>query len=220
MSNGEKPRQPRVFLVNGSPERSGCTHTALSIIANALAAVGVDSQIFWIGNRQIAECIGCRRCATTGRCVFDDVVEEFLDEAPDYDGFVFGSPVHFSGISSGMKAFMDRAFYSSRIDDPFRLKPAAVVVSSRRAGSTSAIEQLDKYLELREMPIVTSRYWNEVHGYTPEDVFADKEGVEVLQCLAKNMAWMLSCIRAARDVGIEAPRALSASERTYTNFMR
>ncbi len=210
----------KVLLVNGSPHKNGCTHTALQLVAEALAEDGVESQEFWIRNQPIAGCIGCLRCREAGRCVFRDSVDDFLEIAGDFDGFVFGSPVHYGGITGNMKSFMDRAFYSGRNSDPdrFRLKPAASVVSARRAGTTASLEQLDKYLEIEQMPIASSRYWNMVHGYTPEDVMQDAEGVQVMRTLGHHMAWMIKCFAAGDAAGIERPA--SPEPRIATNFIR
>lgn len=209
----------KVLLVNGGPHKDGCTHTALQVVAQGLADGGVDADEFWIGNRPIAGCIACHKCRETGTCIFKDVVQDFQAVAPNYDGFVFGSPVHFSGVTGNMKSFMDRAFYSYRRsdNDTFRLKPAAAIVSARRAGTTATVEQLDKYFEIQEMPLVTSVYWNEVHGYTPEDVMADEEGVMVMRTLGRNMAWLLKCMDAGEKHGVQKPERLP---RRYTNFIR
>jgi multimeric flavodoxin WrbA len=211
----------KVLLVNGSPHKEGCTHTALGLVAKALEEDGIETQEFWIENKPIAGCIACLKCRETGRCTFrGDSVEKFLEIAPDFDGYVFGSPVHYAGLTGNMKAFMDRIFYAGRCTVPgcFVLKPAAGVVSARRAGTTATLEQLDKYFEIEQMPIVSSRYWNAVHGYTPEDVMKDEEGVQVMEVLGHNMAWMLKAFKAADDAGI--PRPEPYAERKQTNFIR
>jgi multimeric flavodoxin WrbA len=210
----------KVLLVNGSPHPKGCTHTALGIVGEALAESGVASEEFWIENKPIAGCIACLKCREAGRCVFCDRVDDFLDIAPGFDGFVFGSPVHYGGIAGNMKSFMDRAFYSARTRDPemFRLKPAAGVVSARRMGTTSALEQLDKYFEIEQMPIVSSRYWNAVHGAAPEEVSQDVEGVQVMRILGQHMAWMLKSFQASGEAGVARP--LPYDRREQTNFIR
>ncbi|MGI6217971.1 MAG: flavodoxin family protein, partial [Coriobacteriales bacterium] len=210
----------RVLLVNGSPHENGCTHEALRVVGDALEKDGVDTEEFWIQNKPIAGCIGCLKCRETGKCVFQDTVEDFLNLAEGFDGFVFGSPVHYGGITGNMKSFMDRAFYSARPRDPemFRLKPAAGVVSARRMGTTSALEQMDKYFEIEQMPIVSSRYWNAVHGYVAEEVQSDVEGVQTMQVLGQNMAWLLKCMKAGEEAGIERPSLYK--KREQTNFIR
>ena len=210
----------KVLLVNGSPHRDGCTHTALSLVAAELKAAGIETHEFWIGTKPIASCTGCLKCRETNRCIFRDCVDDFLAIASGFDGYVFGSPVHYAGVTGNMKSFMDRAFYSNRTRDPecFRLKPAAAVVSARREGTTATLEQMDKYFEIEQMPIVPSRYWNAVHGTNPAEVMQDEEGVQVMQVLGKNMAWLLTCIHTAAEAGVEKPAPYG--ERKQTNFIR
>ena len=168
----------KVLLVNGSPHKDKCTHTALDIVAKELRDAGIETDEFWIGNKPIAGCIGCYQCGERGKCVFGgDKVEEFLGMAGDYDGYVFGAPVFFSGMAGSMKDFMDRVFFSNRGQVDFTLKPAAVVTSARRAGTTATLEQLEKFLQYDQMFQVGSRYWNMVHGSSPDDVTRDEEGV-------------------------------------------
>ena len=160
----------KVLLVIGSPHQKGCTYTALSEVALTLNEEGIDTDYFWIGNKPIGGCIGCYQCSKKQKCVFDDKVNEFTALAADYDGFVFGSPVYYSGMNGSLMSFMDRVFFSASAQNPhpFRFKPAAAVVSARRAGTTSALDQMNKYFFHQQMPIATSRYWNMVHGNTPE----------------------------------------------------
>lgn len=209
----------KVLLVNGSPHKDGCTHTALDIVGGALRESGVETDEFWIGTKPIAGCIGCYQCGKIGKCVFeDDKVEEFLGLAGEYDGFVFGAPVFYSGMAGSMKAFMDRVFFSNRDRVRFALKPAAVVTSARRAGTTATLEQLEKHLQHQQMVQVNSRYWPMVHGNTPDEVMRDEEGVQVMQTLGLNMAWLLKCIQAGAEAGIELPRG--PEPRVGTNFIR
>lgn len=210
----------KVLLVNGSPHKKGCTNRALEEVAAALAEQGVGSDVFWIGAKPIASCIGCKRCAATGRCVFDDHVNDFIEVAPGYDGFVLGTPVHFGAATGGMTAFLDRAFYVPRQhvgDDAFRMKPGAAVASCRRAGNTATVDQINRYFQLLQMPIATSRYWNIVHGSTPEEVERDVEGLQAMRFLGRNMAYLLKALRMARDAGMEPP---AQEPTTYTNFIR
>ena len=165
----------KVLFVNGSPHKTGCTHTALEEIAATLKVEGIEAEHYWIGNKPIGGCIGCFQCAKKQRCVFDDKVNEFTALAADFDGFIFGSPVYYAGMNGGLMAFMDRVFFSASAQEPhpFRFKPAAAVVSARRAGTTSALDQMNKYFLHQQMPVVSSRYWNMVHGNTPEEVGAE-----------------------------------------------
>lgn len=210
----------KVMLVNGSPHKQGCTFTALSEIASFLSEEGIGSDVYWIGNKPIGGCIGCFQCAKKKRCVFDDKVNEFTETALDYDGFIFGSPVYYAGMNGNLMSFMDRAFFSSSAKDPhlFRFKPAVAVVSARRAGTTSALDQMNKYFFHQQMPIVTSRYWNMVHGNTPEEVKQDGEGLQIMRVLGRNMAWMLRLKEAGSAAGIPYPR--QEETRIATNFIR
>ena len=209
----------KVLLINGSPHREGCTYTALCEVSRALNDNGVDTDIFWIGNKALSGCIACKKCQGTGKCVFNDSVNEFLEIAGDYDGFVFGTPVHWAGATGAMTSFMDRAFYADLNGGGrrFRLKPAAAVISARRAGTTATWDQMNKYFGLMQMPIVTSQYWNMVHGNTPEEVMKDEEGVQIMRVLGKNMAWLLKCIEAGKKNGVAVP---AAEDKIKTNFIR
>jgi len=209
----------KVILVNGSPHPKGCTYTALSIVAEALNENGVGTEFFHVGTKPLAGCIDCRKCVKLGRCVFDDRVNAFLEIVESGDGFVFGSPVHYAAASGAMTSFMDRVFFSSFCSgrSPFRLKPGAVIVSARRSGTTAALDQLNKYLTWAEMPVVSSRYWNMVHGNTPGEVRQDQEGLQTMQVLGNNMAWLLRCLEAGRNGGITSPEP---APRVSTNFVR
>lgn len=214
---GEPGGALRVLLVNGSPHENGCTRTALAEVGASLAQNGVESEFFWIGRKPLSGCMGCGGCARTGRCVFDDRVNEFLDAARPYDGFVLGSPVHFSGVAGAMSAFLNRAFFCDRATNQFCLKPGAAVVTCRRSGSTTALDQLNKYLIHRGMPIVPSQYWPMAFGNTPDEIRQDREGMQIMRTLGQNMAWMLKSFDAARRAGIARP---VYEPRVGTNFIR
>lgn len=209
----------KVLLVNGSPHADGCTYTALEEVAKTLNAEGIETQIFNIGTEPLAGCTACKTCAKTGRCIFNDSVNEFLDLAKDADGFVFGSPVHYAAAGGAITSFMDRLFYADMQSGgrSFYLKPAAAVVSARRAGTTAAFDQLNKYFTISEMPVVSSRYWNMVHGAKPEDVKKDLEGLQTMRVLARNMAWFLRLKEAGAKAGVKLPEK---EKNTYTNFIR
>lgn len=210
----------KVLLVNGSPHQNGCTYTALKEVEKTLNEEGIETEIFWIKNKPIGGCIACKSCVKNGKCVFDDVVNEFVEKAQYFDGFIFGSPVHYAGATGNITAFMDRAFYSASCGGHgnfFMYKPAATVISARRAGTTATYDQLNKYFGITQMPIISSRYWNMVHGATPEDVIKDEEGMQVMRILGRNMAYYLKCIEAGKEKGIE----ISKKEQTvFTNFIR
>ena len=209
----------KVLLVNGSPHKSGCTYTALSEVAKTLQEEGVEADIYWLGNGDVRGCIACYSCAKLGKCVFNDKVNEFTELAKGYDGFIFGSPVYYSGINGSLMSFMDRVFFSASGHEPhpFRYKPAAAVVSARRAGTTSAIDQINKYFLNQQMPIISSQYWNMVHGAKPEDVMQDEEGLQIMRTLGRNMAWFLKLREAGDRVGVSLPEAEAA---VRTNFIR
>ncbi len=208
----------QVLLVNGSPHQSGCTDAALQEVGAALREAGIRSDTFWIGNHPLTGCVGCGFCAKTGRCRYEDTVNIFLDAAEDYDGFVFGAPVHFASAAASMLGFLSRAFFTDHCAglNRFAFKPGAALVSARRE-TTAALDELNKYLLYAQMPIVTSRYWNMVHGQTPEEVQKDLEGMQIMRVLGRNMAWMLRSIEAGRKAGIAIPEQ---EPRISTNFIR
>ncbi|HTW92685.1 MAG TPA: flavodoxin family protein [bacterium] len=209
----------KVLLVNGSPHAKGCTYTALEEVARALNSDGIETEVFQVGTRPVSGCLGCYVCRETGRCKISDGVNEFLDMAESADGFVFGSPVHFAAAGGAITSFMDRVFFAGMRSRsrPFYLKPAAAVVSARRAGTTATLDQLNKYFTISQMPVISSRYWNMVHGFTPEDVKKDLEGLQTMRVLGRNMAWFLKCKRAGSKAGIPFPER---EEPVSTNFIR
>ena len=205
----------KVLLLNGSPRGKQCTYTALEVIAKRLEALGIDTEIFNIGAKPIAGCIGCAACRSTGRCFQEDGVNEFVEKMKNADGLIVGSPVHYAAASGHVTAFLDRAFYSG--SSAFQGKPAAAIVSCRRGGASAAFDQLNKYFSISNMPIVTSNYWNQVHGNTPEEVLRDEEGIQTMTVLADNMAWLLKCIEAGKKAGINIP---DREAKIRTNFIR
>ena len=208
----------KVLLVNGSPHKNGCTYTALTEVEKELNKEGIETEIFWLGVKPISGCIACGSCRKTGKCVFNDVVNEFAEKCSEADGFIFGTPVHYAAASGALTSFMDRLFYStSSNSDLFRLKPAAAVISARRSGTTVTYDQINKYFGINQMPIISSRYWNMVHGNTPEEVKKDEEGIQIMHILGKNMAYYLKCQEAGKKVGIKQPEVETT---TSTNFIR
>lgn len=209
----------KVLLVNGSPHENGCTYTALAEVARALNAEAIETEIFQIGTKPLSGCIDCHKCQDLGRCVFSDRVNDFLDLAKDADGFIFGSPVHYGSAAGAMTCFMDRVFFADFLSgrQTFYLKPAASVVSARRAGTTAALDQLNKYLTISQMPVISSKYWNMVHGFTPDDVKQDLEGLQTMRTIGRNMAWFLKCKEAGLKAGVAFPRQ---EENIMTNFIR
>jgi multimeric flavodoxin WrbA len=210
----------KVLLANGSPNKEGCTFTALSEVVESLKKEGIEAEIFWVGSKPVGGCIACGRCKEIGRCAFDDVVNTFRAKAYESDGFIFGTPVHYASASGNMTGFMDRLFFSEmygNVNRAFRMKPAAAVVSARRAGTTAAFDQMIKYFTIQEMPVVSARYWNMVHGVGPEDVLRDAEGLCTMRELGRNMAYLLRCLEAGRNIGIDLPEH---GPKVFTNFIR
>lgn len=209
----------KVLLVNGSPHKNGCTYTALKAIADQLKQDGIDSEIYYIGTDAVRPCMACRACAKLGKCVIDDKVNEFVNKAAEFDGYIIGSPVHYASASGVIVPFLDRAFFSAFVGGRaiFRHKPGSAVVSARRAGTTTTLDQLNKYFQIAEMPVISGRYWNMVHGASPEEVLQDKEGMQNMRILAKNMAYFLKCKETAAKAGILPPEAEKIE---FTNFIR
>ena len=209
----------KVLLVNGSPHENGTTFTALKEVQNELELNGIESEIFWIGNKPISGCIGCYACSKLGKCAIDDIVNEFVLKASEVDGFIFGTPVHYAGMSGLLTSFMDRVFYSTACakNDCFKFKPVASVICARRAGTTATYDQINKYFGITQMPIISTRYWNMAFGRKAEDVTKDEEGMQALRILARNMTYFLKCIEAGREKGITPP---PQEKPTLTNFIR
>ena len=204
----------KALLINGSPHANGCTFTALSIVAEELQKNGIETEIIHIGNKDIRGCIACGKCAELGRCVFNDMVNEVAPKFEQADGLVVGSPVYYAGPNGTLTNLLDRLFFSTPFDK--RMKVGAAVVSARRGGTTAAFDRLNKYFTISEMPIASSRYWNMVHGHTPEDVMQDEEGVQIMRILGRNMAFLMRAIAAERE-----RNGLPEKEVTrYTNFIR
>lgn len=200
----------KILLINGSPHETGCTYTALSEVAASLHACGVDTELLWLGTQPVAGCIACGKCYDTGRCVFDDKVNDLLAHAQEFDGMVVGSPVYYAGPAGQLCAFLDRLFYASR--GCWSRKVGAAVVSCRRGGATAAFDRLNKYFTISNMPVAPSQYWNMVHGNHPEEVLQDKEGLQIMRTLGKNIAWMVDGTKQVCQPQYEP--------RVSTNFIR
>lgn len=206
----------KVLLFNGSPRANGCTFTALSEIAKALNAQGIETEILQAENKPAQDCIGCGGCAGKGKCVFaNDCVNEWIEKAQTADGFVFGTPVYFAHPSGRVLSLMDRLFYAG--GQSFAQKPAAVIASARRAGTTATLDAIAKHLSISQMPIISSTYWNMVHGNTPNEVMQDLEGMQTMRNVGANMAWILKCIECGKQSGINAPKT---EKNIRTNFIR
>ena len=205
----------KVMLVNGSHHEKGCTYTALAEVAKALNANGIETEIYQLSGKNIEGCKGCWACKKAKKCVFDDgTVNDFVAKAAEFDGFVFGSPVYYASAAGSLISFMDRVFYSG--GKFLAYKPAAAVVSCRRAGASTTFDVINKYFTINNMPIVASNYWNEIHGNTAEEAAQDEEGLQTMRVLGNNMAWLLKCIQAGKDAGVEPV----TEKKIWTNFIR
>ncbi len=206
----------KVLMLNGSPHEKGCTYTALTHVEKSLQAAGIETEIVHIGKTPVGGCTACGGCRKAGKCVFDDgriaAVAEKMKEA---DALVVGSPVYYASVNGSLLGFLDRLWMTA--GSVLRHKPAAALVSARRGGTTAALDILHKYFSYAEMPIVSSFYWNMVHGNSPEDVEKDLEGVHIMERLGKNMAWMLLSLEAGRRAGVLPPEP---ERRTSFNYIR
>jgi len=209
----ERKNSMKVLLVNGSPHENGCVFTSLSEIAETLKKDGVDSEIFWIGNKAVQGCIACFQCRNElGTCVFqDDLYRNFVAKAKEADAIIIGAPVYYAGPPGSLCAILDRVCFSA--SEHFKRKPAACIVNCRRGGASSTFDRLNKYFTILEMPVVSSQYWNSTHGFTPDDVRKDLEGLQTMRTLARNMAYMLKSLKKA-----ELPLPLQ-EEKVATNFI-
>lgn len=206
----------KVILINGSPHEDGCTNLALKEVEKVLQENEIETKLIWLGNKPIGGCIGCNHCINTNnRCFMEDMVNEFLDEVAETDGFVFGSPVHFAAASGNLTSFLDRAFYGR--GSLFAGKLCSSVVSCRRGGASAAFDQINKYALMSNMYVVGSSYWNQIHGNNKEEAKQDLEGLQTMKNLGKNMSYLLKCIEYAKQNGVEKP----VYERPVkTNFIR
>ncbi len=204
----------KVLLVNGSSRANGCTSVALVEVERALNEERILTETIFIGNKPVPDCVACRKCREIGKCVFDDIANELAEKEKTADGFVFGSPVYFAHPSARLLTVMDRAFYSG--GQNFAFKPAAAILSARRAGTTASFDVINKYFTICSMPVVSSTYWNHVYGSQPQDVLQDKEGLMTMYNLGKNMAWLLKCIEFGKQNGLNIPQ----NKKVLTNFIR
>lgn len=187
----------KVILLNGSPHANGCTATALGEMIKVFQEEGIETELIHVGNKSIRGCISCNRCSETGKCVFDDLVNEVAPKFAEADGLVVGSPVYYAGPNGTILSFMDRLFYSTSFSK--QLKVGAAVVSCRRGGNTATYDVLNKYFTISSMPVASSTYWNQVHGFTAEDAKKDLEGLQTMRNLARNMAFMIKAFADAKQ---------------------
>lgn len=193
----------KALLINGSPNKNGRTYTALHEVEKTLNANGVETEILYLGKKPMAGCIACMSCMKTGHCFRDDAVKETQLRKDEFDAIIIGSPVYYSGSTGQLVSFLNRFFFA--LEGSMAGKLDAAVVSCRRGGSSATFEQLNQYFTINNMPVVSSQYWNSVHGFTPDDVYQDKEGLQTMRVLGQNMSWLLKCIEAGRSAGISKP---------------
>lgn len=207
----------KVLLINGSAKEKGCTYTALSKAAEALNEENIETEIIYLGAKPLADCIGCGTCSKEehkGKCVFDDIANVIIEKAKTSDGFIFGTPVYYAHPTGRILSVLDRVFYAGK--SAFEFKPGAAIASARRGGTTASFDVLNKYFTISQMPIVSSTYWNNIHGNIPEETVQDLEGMQTMYNLGKNMAWMLKCIDAGKKAGIAVPK----NNVQKTNYIR
>lgn len=207
----------KVLLISGSPNQHGCTDTALQEVSMSLNKNGVESEIYWIGKKPISGCIACAKCFETGHCVFtNDGLNDILARLPEFDGIIVGSPVYYSGPAGNLCSFLDRLFFAGMAQNLMHGKLAASVVYCRRGGASATFERLNQYFLMSNMIVIGAQYWNQVHGFTPDDVRKDKEGLQTMRTLGQNMAWILQSIEAGKKAGIHKP---VYEEPEMTNFI-
>ncbi|HEY5584846.1 MAG TPA: flavodoxin family protein [Ruminiclostridium sp.] len=206
----------KVLAINGSPHKDGCTYTAIRLMADELEKQNIEVEIVHVGNKLIRGCTACNACNKMAekKCIFDDdIVNECVEKCKEVDGIIIGSPVYYSGVAGTMKSFLDRFFYSGA---NLQYKVGAAVVSLRRSGGVDSFHQLNNYFNLANVVITPSHYWNVIHGSNAGDVMQDGEGVQIMQNLGKNMAWLLKSLDSSKNE-ISLPQK---EERVWTNFIR
>ena len=206
----------KVILLNGSPHLQGTTARALTEIAKEFEVLGVQSEIVNVGNSPVRGCIGCASCRKIGKCVFDDdLVNGLAEKIKNADGLIVGSPVYYASVNGTLKCLLDRLFYSA--GGKFSFKPAAAVAVARRAGTLTAFDEINKYFTICNMPVVSSTYWNNVFGANEKDAESDAEGLQTMRNLARNMTWLINCIKAGESAGVTPPQIIRGNR---TNFIK
>lgn len=206
----------KVLLINGSPHAKGSTFTALNEVALTLEKEGIETEILHVGNQAIRGCIACGKCREIGRCIFDDAVNEAAKKFAEADGLIVGSPVYYASANGTLISFLDRLFYSTSRQFDKTMKVGAAVVSARRGGNTATFDELNKYFTICGMPVVSSQYWNQIHGNNAEEAVQDAEGMQTMRTLGRNMAFLMKSIA----LGKETFGLPKAEEKIATNFIR
>ena len=211
----------KVLMLNGSCNLNGSTKAGLDEMARTFADEGVETEIVALGGKSVRDCLGCGKCAEGKGCIFrDDAVNDFCEKAKGVDGFVFGTPVYYAHPAGRILDFLDRVFFSSLMGNgyaAFRHKPAASIVVARRAGTSASYDVMNKYFGISQMIAVGSTYWNEFHALAKDDVPGDPEGLQTLRNLARNMVYLMKCLRAGREAGVLPPENETG---VFTNFVR
>ena len=205
----------KVLFINGSPNENGCVSIAMDEVITVLNDNGIQTEKIWLGKKAMPDCMACMKCQETGKCVFQDQVNEIASEIDEIGGIIVGSPVYYGGPNGRLTSFLDRLFFSIP-DDKFNGKLGASIVSCRRGGASAAFERLNQYFLMENMHVVSSQYWNKVHGFTAEDVRRDEEGLQTMRTLGRNIVWLLQSIKCASESGINKPEH---EPKTFTNFI-
>ncbi len=204
----------KVILLNGSPNMEGCTYTALAEAEKTLRANQIETEMIDLGKKPVQGCIACFACGKTGKCVFSDIVNELADKIASADGIIIGSPVYYANANGSLLAVLDRLMLSA--GKRFNGKLGAAVVSARRGGCSAAFDGINKFFMMSSIHVVSSQYWNQVHGFTPDNVRKDAEGLQTMRTLGENMAWLLKCIELGKEHGLNVPQH---EETILTNFI-
>ena len=205
----------KVLFINGSPNENGCVSTAMDEVITVLNDNGIQTEKIWLGKKAMPDCMACMKCQETGKCVFQDQVNEIASKIDEIGGIIVGSPVYYGGPNGRLTSFLDRLFFSIP-DDKFNGKLGASIVSCRRGGASAAFERLNQYFLMENMHVVSSQYWNQVHGFSAEDVKKDEEGLQTMRTLGRNIVWLLKAIENGEKSNIHIPEH---EEKTFTNFI-
>ena len=205
----------KVLFINGSPNENGCVSTAMDEVITVLNENGIQTEKIWLGKKAMPDCMACMKCQETGKCVFQDQVNEIASEIDEIGGIIVGSPVYYGGPNGRLTSFLDRLFFSIP-DDKFNGKLGASIVSCRRGGASAAFERLNQYFLMENMHVVSSQYWNQVHGFSAEDVKKDEEGLQTMRTLGRNIVWLLKAIESGEKNNIQIPEH---EAKTFTNFI-
>ena len=205
----------KVLFINGSPNEKGCISTAMDEVIAVLNEDGIPTEKIWLGKKAMPDCMACMKCQSNGKCVFQDQVNEIAVKIDEIAGIIVGSPVYYGGPNGRITSFLDRLFFSIP-DEKFNGKLGASIVSCRRGGASAAFERLNQYFLMENMHVVSSQYWNQVHGFSAEDVKKDEEGLQTMRTLGHNIVWLLKSIESGKKNNIQIPEH---EAKIFTNFI-